>query len=189
METIKEKHYLFTDTATFSLFKSKEDQILINYKELRKVASGCLGMNSINDIEAFLEDPIEWLIEEYWNSFGRTYNPPHASHRVVFLSSNDVDLNAITKLQKEIKSLVKEMRTYAPTISKKGIKTNLKEESFFKYLNPKRADEFFALQDFVNASDVLLKNYNAQGTLNLVRFANGLRFNGTSVEINLYEFI
>lgn len=189
MVATKNKEYLFTDDATYNLYLKKEQKILINYKELRKIASSCLGLNSINDCEVFLGDPIEFLINSYWKKYASKYLPAHSNKRQAFLSNNTVNLNTITNLQKEIKSLVKEMQHHAPTIGKNGLKSNLKEESFFKFLNPNRKSEYEALQAFVTASNRLMSDYGASGSVNLLRFANGLKFDGSRIAIDAYKFI
>lgn len=183
------KEYLFTDLATYNLYKAKEDKIYSNLKELRKTASKVLGAGGIENHVEFMIDPIDYLINEYWFKFGKNHNPAHADKRKVFLNNNDVNLTVITSLQLEIQKLIKEMKDYAPIIHSEGVKSKLKEESFFKYLNPNKAKEYHALKNFVDASNELVNNYGASGAIHLLRFTNGLKMDGLRAAIELYKFI
>ena len=183
----KDKLHIYTDEATFEMYAKKQTSILDYWDTLEGFASFSLGEAPGDRIEYF-ENPTSYLVEKYFELYGK-YHPPISDHTTVLLASNKIDLNAVAGVKNNIKKLMQEMGEHSPTITKKGLKLNLKEESFKKYLNPNKVDEYEALKTFVDASNLLMDKYNASGSVNLLRFANGLKFNGSRITIDSYKFI
>jgi hypothetical protein len=185
----KDKVFLYVDNETFNYHKQKEDKIFSNVAELTAIARACLGDEGITDWIAFLENPIDTLVNSYWERYGHNFNPPSANWQDVFNRNNNVSLQRVTALQTEILALSKELKQYSPTINKKGVKRGLEIDAFKKYLAEDKAEKYYALKRFIEASDELLKHGLGSGTANLVRFAPSfLSFNGLKVKINLQKF-
>ena len=184
----KDKQHIYTDEKTFEMYAKKQRLILDYWNTLEGFASFSLGEAPADFIEYF-ENPVNYLVENYWELYGVKFNAPISDHTTVFLASNKIDLNAVAGVKNNIKKLMQEMGEHSPMITKKGLKLNLKEESFKKYLNPNKQLEYEALKAFVIASNELMDKYNASGSVNLLRFANGLKFDGSRIAIDNYKFI
>ena len=188
-QTEDKRVVLFNDTDTYNKHLSQENRCFGIVKELEVLVDAILGVDAVVDIKELLENPATYLIEQYWNLWASAVHPPHTNRERIFLSSNNIPLDTLNNYKKQFDASVKALVKYAPEVQKKGLKSNLKQEMFDKYLNPEKAEEYYILKDFLKYANKL-KKYNYSHDVNLTKYANGsLKISGLDAEINNYYFL
>jgi hypothetical protein len=185
---VKERVLVFNDQATFNSYKAKEGQLFKIVDELQVLADASLGLNKIGSWEKYVGNPANYLVETYWTLWGEKYNPPQTDRQQLFFNTNAIGIEHLNELKRNFDRLVMELRNYAPKITKTGVKSQLKQEQFNKWLNPEKEKEYFACLELIEASKKMLE-YNANAHM-LLRFYDGVRLSDTSELIpDYYRFV
>ena len=81
------------------------------------------------------------------------------------------------------------MGKYAPVFFDDGLSSRVSPNYFDRYLNPEKADEYFALKSFIDSAKELEK-HGANMPIHLLRFANNVQFgdNGAVIiDLNYFK--
>ena len=190
VKTKEEKQvYLYTDLTTFNTWKLKEDRLFEIVSQLQNISHDAIGPNGITDYKSFLSNPKEYLVSKFFDLFASMY-PPHINKEHTFETSTQVEIATIDSLKNKFDKLMSELNSYAPTITKNGLSSNLEEEQFFKYLNPNKSKEYYALVKFLESANALKEFGYNHGDINLMKYAyDKTNMVGVECKLNLTKFI
>ena len=188
MEVKDKKVLVWNDEATYNSYRLKEQKILQVVDDLIVLSNTSLGLNKVDSWIEYLKNPSEYLVQRYWQEYGLQFNPPHTDREKLFFNSVAIGPERLIELKASFDKLVLSMGKYAPTVTKKGLTSKLKKEMFNKWLNPEKANEYFACLELIEASKKMLP-YNANAHM-LIRFYDGVRLNDVSELIpDFYRFV
>jgi len=188
MEATKKKILVFNDQATWQTYEAKETALFKIVDELQVLADASLGLNKVDNWQTYVGNPAGFLVSRYWELWGEKYNPPQTDRQQLFFNANAIGIEHLNELKQNFDRLVMELRNYAPKITKAGVKSQLKQEQFNKWLNPEKEKEYFACLELIEASKKMLP-YNANAHM-LLRFYDGVRLSDTSELIpDYYRFV
>jgi hypothetical protein len=178
---------LYNDEATYKFYQDKEADLQKVVSKIEKIVDSSIGENLIDDYIALLENPIPFITDLYFNTWGCKVAPPNANRITVFESNTRLKVTRINDLKAKYDTLYKELDKHAPRVNKSGLNSNLKESSFDKFLDKSKEAEYKTLTNFLDAASKL-QEFRGGGVFNLVRYHPELRFKGTDVIINLTYF-
>jgi len=183
----RESIKLYTDMATYEVYKAKEVQIQNLVKKYNEIILSTIGDIKVN-YKDLLANPTEWICNKYWITWGSKNYPDTISKEQIFETATRLSVSRIKAIETKIDALTKEMGKYAPKWANDGILSNVYENYFDRYLNPEKAEEYNALKSFLDSAKELEK-YGANMPIHLLRFANNVQFgdNG-AVIIDLTHF-
>jgi hypothetical protein len=174
---------LYTDLATYQSYKKKEDELIKHFDKLEAVAVASVGDGVIKDYKLFYANPYEYLVDEFYDLYASLY-PKHLSKELVFENATKVSKGELENHKRNMERIKATMSKFAPEVTKNGLKINLKESDFDKYLNPEKEQEWKDLVSFIKAANKLSK-YGCNEQIHLMRYAlNKLQMDGLSVKIN-----
>jgi hypothetical protein len=162
---------LYTDLATYQSYKKKEDELIKHFDKLEAVAVASVGDGVIKDYKLFYANPYEYLVDEFYDLYASLY-PKHLSKELVFENATKVSKEELENHKRNMERIKATMSKFAPEVTKNGLKINLKESDFDKYLNPEKEAEYKAIISFIKASEKLAK-YGCSGSNYLMNFSNG----------------
>lgn len=180
---------LYNDTATFTIYEKRENELHKILKKLEDIADSTLGKNQIDNYKLMLSSPAEYFVEMYWELWAKKTSPPHFDKGLVFEAQTRVSKNELTNLKLQFDSVLNELGRFAPTVNAKGLKSNLKKEMFDKFLNEKKRNEYEALLSLLKSAKEMEVFGGCSGGINLMRFCgNRLRMEGLEIvpNYNLY---
>ena len=183
----RESIKLYTDMATFEIYKAKEVQIQNLVKKYDELILSTIGDIKVN-YKDLLANPTEWICSNFWTVWGSKNYPDTISKEEVFQRATKLSVSRIKDIQTKIDALTKEMGKYAPVFFDDGLSSRVSPNYFDRYLSPEKADEYFALKSFIDSAKELEK-YGANMPIHLLRYANNVQFDDDgAVAINLTHF-
>lgn len=180
---------LYNDTATFTIYEKRENELHNILKKLEDIADSTLGKNQIDDYKLMLSSVAEYFVSRYWELWAKKTSPPHFDKSLIFETQTRVTKNELTNLKLDFDKLMNELGKYKPTVNAKGLKSNLKKEMFDKFLNESKRSEYEALLSLLKSAKEMEAFGGCSGGINLMRFCgNRLRMEGLEIvpNYNLY---
>lgn len=167
--------------------EQRENELFAALEEMKAFYENAIG-KEVDDYVALLKDPATYLVQKYWSLYCEG-KPEHLDKGRVFYNETGVDSSVMEGLKKKFYKAFDLLRDSAPTITKKGVKSNLSKEGYYLELDAEKKDEYMAYKAFVDAARVLEEKYGARGGYNLVRFADKLIYeNMNEVKPDPYKF-
>ena len=184
----KKKVFLFNDTATYNTHKRKEDAVFKAFDKLVDVYRSCISTTDEIDYKALVEYSEDYILKSYWEKWGKQNAPGNADPLVVFETFTKVNISTVTDYKHRFQKDYDSMQVSPPTITKSGLKSNLKQSQFDKYLSDDKANEYNALNNFLDAMNEL-EVYGSGSQIKFVGFHPALRIDGLNLIINKHNFI
>jgi hypothetical protein len=158
--------------------KKIEANLFDTISELQGVARRVMGPSyQIPDLKAFLNNPFDYLVDEFWKAHLK-HLPAHLDRAYTFQNSVQISPVPVDNLRKDFEAGMKALGKYAPTITKAGYKSGLKEGDFDIYLDPAKSEEYDILIAFIDFAKILLERHHPTGPKHLQRFARNLMVMG-----------
>ena len=180
--------FLYRDEATHTVFKNREETVLKTFDKLKDIVISSVGDDVKINYKQLAENPIEYITELYFLTWGFKSYPPNADRKNVFANATRIPISTISNLKAKLDTQLADMQKYKPIFHDDRIATNVSPNYFDRYLNPEKADEYFALKSFIDSAKELEK-YGANMPIHLLRFANNVQFDDDgAVAINLTHF-
>jgi hypothetical protein len=178
---------LFHDSATFEIYKAKEIQIENLVNKYDEIILSTIGDIKVN-YKDLLANPVEWICNKYWTTWGSKNYPDTISKEEVFETATRLSVSRIKAIETKIEAVTKELGKYAPVFFDDGLSSRVSPNYFDRYLDPEKADEYNALKSFLDSAKELEK-YGSNMPIHLLRYANNVQFdNDGAVAINLTHF-
>ena len=184
--TKTERTLLYNDETTFLNYKKNEDLMFKALNNIESHYKQCM-VSAPTNYKHLLDNVPQTLVFEYWSAYCMSYLPEHLDHEQIFESQTRITVFALEQLQNQFWMYYNKLGDHKPTINAKGVVSNLKQESFNRYLNPAKKDHYKSLKDFIDSAKALEK-YGANGGINLIRYSSDLLLNGLEVQINYNNF-
>jgi hypothetical protein len=187
----EKREFLYFDSEEQQKFLEVEEE---SNKELKKIVDlvyQVLGTSAKIDFEALIENGLPFLINDYKKRY-LEYLPPHVDFDKVVRSQVPIDLEQITKVIDNYKSLVSRLGEDKPNISTAGKhKTNITEENFKKYLTLEKTAYYKYMNDFIVLAE-RIKDFKEPVDYNhiVIRFFNqkGIRIIENKLVLDLPFF-
>ncbi len=174
-------------TEEFKTFSVLEEKVKRAVDELKGIAGKVLNKNKVEDWNSYLNDPLEYLAQRYFELYGKN-EPPNAMPLRFLKSKVDIDERRLKIANNTFWQSSQRMREYAPIIEDTRVVFNLKEEDFNIYLNPEKKADYDAVKTFFDAAMALKEKGLGKTSINLVRYAEGVVMGNNGAEINPYYF-
>lgn len=175
------------DSYNYERLKDLEHQAIQEYETLKHIADAALGLDHVQMPRFLKADSTKYLIDTYANLWLQAY-PDHLDRKVLFLSQTNTDLQALQNAHKRYNELITELASYAPTMNIKGITSNIKKASFYKYLPAEKYDHYVAVQNLLDAIDEVRKYNGVSSQIYLLRAFPDLLASGLDLAINTSKF-
>ena len=184
LESIK----LYTDEATFKLFKAKEEQIEKLVGKYEEIIESTIGNIKI-DYKLLTYDPIKYVTEAYFEVYGKNIAPDSANKVSVYESASRLSVSRLTDIKGKIESLSNEMGKYAPIFNEWGSASRCSLNFFDRYLNIEKAEEYNTLKTFLESVKELEQYGSGNNRSGLLRCHSSLMWSGIEIVINPQYFI
>ena len=135
---------LYTDMATFEVYKAKEVQIENLVKKYEDIILSTIGDIKVN-YKDLLANPTEWICNKYWDVWGKSNFPDTIPKEQIFQTATRLSISRITNIETKIDALTKEMGKYAPVFFDDGLSSRVSPNYFDRYLNESLAE---SMKDF-----------------------------------------
>lgn len=175
------------NASEYQRFKALDTQVLELVIKLKQVAETTTGLKEISNLKSYLDNPLQYLENEYWALYSSLY-PPMAQKSKVFADNSLIKVGEINHLASTLHNVIGQMHKHKPTITETELISGLKEENFNIYLSPTRANHYRSLVRFIKAVDDLRK-FEEVSSAHLVRGTNSLIFDNLDVKIQTNKFI
>lgn len=180
---------LYNDTAKFERYKSIENDLKLALSKLKNIADKSLGYNSIDNLKTFVATPTNYIVNRYWEKYGSAFNPENSDLVEVYERNNKWNVATIDLFKSDFDLLHKRLGEYAPTLTAKDIKYNVKKPIFDVYLSEDKRSHYECLERFLSVSQELRTYEKCQGDISLMRYApQNLRVIGLDVQILKDQF-
>jgi len=176
---------MYNDEATYKYFKAVEDKCRVAIDKLTLMADVSIKEGAIEDYSEFLENPMEYMTQAYWNQWGVKYNPPHADKYAVFVNSSNISASDVRAQTEDYLKASKELSKRAPIVGK-SIVYNVKKEDFDVYVNEDRMSEYKATANLVKALKAFQKEMGSNDNFHVCRWSN--HNIDTNLDIKYYNF-
>ena len=179
---------LYTDMATFEVYKAKEVQIENLVKKYEDIILSTIGDIKVN-YKDLLANPTEWICNKYWTVWGSKNYPDTIPKTQVFETATRLSVSRITNIETKIDALTKEMGKYAPVFFDDGLSSRVSPNYFDRYLNESLAEHYFALKKFL-ASAKDLERFGADQHIHLLRYGNNLQLGDDGkvvIDLNFFK--
>ena len=167
--------------------EQRESELFGSLETMEAMYKKAIGKD-VDDYVALLKDPSDYVVQKYWSLYCSD-KPEHLDKTRVFTLETGIDPSVMEAQKKGFYRAFDLLRDSAPTITKKGVKSGLKEEDYYLELDEDKKEEYEAYLAFVNAAKVLEEKYGAKGGFHLVRVADKLIYeNMNEVKPDPYLF-
>ena len=188
-KTVKEERIvLYNESGMYNTALQTENELFETYDSLLEIATSVMGVKAKDSMVEIIQDPTNFLIEKYWELGADKLFPIGTDKAVVFELLHVGKVLHLNELKNKFDIGMRTLQGNAPTLTKNGLKSNLKQSSFDKYLNNDKREEYTALLSFIKSAKRLEK-YGASGTVNLLRYSNKLKFQGLDIVVNNSYFL
>ena len=177
--------FMYNDQASFKAYKKFEDACMEAIDGLTEVAETSIKVGCVTDYKAFLEEPLEYLAETYWNTWGKDYHPPIADRMDVYLTSSKVSLNKLETLIAKYKSNAQSLGDKAPLLGDK-VARQLTIDMFAVYVAENKEAEYKATQSLIKAVKKYTQVCGSNENYHISRFT--LHNVDTDLEPKYYNF-
>lgn len=174
------------NASEYQRFKAMDSQVLELVTKLKQIAETTTGLKEISNLKSYLDNPLQYLENEYWALYSSLY-PPMAQKSKVFADNSLVKVGEINHLASTLHNVIGQMHKHKPTITETEVVSGLMESNFNVYLSPTRANHYKSLVKFKKAVDDL-RQYEEVSSTHLVRGTNSLIFDNLDVKINTALF-
>lgn len=171
----------------YRIAQQREKELFNALEEMESIYKEAIN-EEVNDYVGLLKEPVNFIVEKYWSLYCKD-KPQHLDKARVFNADTGIDLNRLEGAKKAFYKAFEGLKDSAPTITKKGVKSNLNNEDYCLYLDESKKEEYDDLVAFVEAANTLREKHGAFGGMNLVRFANKLQMDNAGwVKVDMYHF-
>ena len=181
--------FLYRDEATHTVFKNREETVLKTFDKLKDIVVSTIGDDIKINYKQLAENPIEYITELYFLTWGFKSYPPNADRKNVFANATRIPISTISNLKAKLDTQLRDMQKYAPVFHADKIATNVSPNYFDCYLDSKKADEYNALKSFLDSAKELRK-YGSDMPIHLLRYGNHLEMNNNGeviIDLNYFK--
>ena len=187
----KEKVFLFCDENTYLTYKKSEDEMFKALDHIKRLYVQCI-VSGPEDYKTLLENVPNTFVHDYWRFFCMSYMPEHLDKENIFEQQTKITVLALEQLQSQFWMYHKKLGEHRPKITAKGVTSNLKKDSFNKYLDPEKADHYNVLKRLLEVAQDMEKYssniFTDRHTLR--KYSDGILMNDNSeLVINYYKFL
>ena len=177
------KEFLYLDQDSYNYNLDQEKKIFDLFNEIKAQVISTLGEYEINYLD-LIDSPVTYLVGNYWIEFANRPKHIEANKEIICVSDTHLNIPLLKKNVTTFKRALADMGKYAPALNKKGLKSKLNKDDFKKYLDPKKAKHFKAVQKLYEASQEI-KEFSPQVVeINILRYCEGFVMNSFNLEIN-----
>ena len=110
-------------------------------KVIDAIAEKSIGGAAIDDYNALLTNPIEYLSELYWAKYGDKF-PDNSDRKATYLRQSTFSVSQILSITDAINEAILKLRDHRPIIDGSSIKSGLKESSFNTYVHKSKEESY-----------------------------------------------
>ena len=183
-----ERILLGNDTRALTHVTSLENRLRYLLSKMNVIAEDTVGKGMIASQTDFIAEPLTYLSELYWEQASQ-YHMSNSSRVDVFLATGKTTSAQINSMGSESRDIMRQLGKNKPTLSKKGIVSNIKREDFNVYVDESKVETYRNTIKLLNISKKLGLSDTFSQKYDVERFSNRalMVVNGELV-INIQEF-
>ncbi|MDB4127221.1 hypothetical protein N9562_00410 [Flavobacteriaceae bacterium] len=148
--TVK-KDFLFNDEKGYNNAILEENNCIDAIERLTLLAESTIKEGCIEDYEAFLNDPMRYMIDVYWNVWGYKYNAPNSDKRRVYLTSSNINVSDVDNYTMKYKDSVSKLGANKPVLKGNKVERVITKESFDMFVTESKKAQYKASTDLIKA--------------------------------------
>jgi len=178
--------FMYNDKATYKYFKDIENACKDAVRKLEVMANVSIGEGAVQNYSEFLENPMEYMTQSYWEKWGSKYNPPHADKYKVFVSSSNIAIADVKEQTEIFVKSVSKLGKKAPSI-KKAISFKVKEGDYDVFVAEDKIEEYNATMSLIKAIKKFDKVVGSNDNFHLARWSNRAITTDLKVDVSRFK--
>ena len=148
------KPVLFRDETMLARMQQIEKSLFDNYIKLNAIFESVVGKNKVKNWSDVLLNAEDFIINLYWDTHGKQYNPIGSDRKKVLVNTTSINLARVYNLAGEINNALKQMGQFSPSLGKKIIST-IKPEMFDRTLKDGLEAQYAVVENIVNSANAM----------------------------------
>ena len=182
------KTFLYNDITKYNAAVVIENKGINAIEKLTLIADASIGEGSIKDYTEFLSNPMNYLVEGYWNKYGQKYNAPNSNRLRVFLTSTGIKATDVEFYAKQYNDSVKALGSdLSPILEGKKFDRSVTMDKFNVFVSEAKNESYEATLNLIEAINKYKETMPVSGGFHLARFTmNTVKHTG---ELDMNKFI
>ena len=181
------KKLLYTDDKAEIALNNRVSLINSQVKTLQSLFKDTTGSSS-ESLQELLDNGSKGFLEAFIKNYGSMF-PPIANMQLIFQQQTGVTTGQIDGKIKAIKDLIKKNGNNV-NVGKKLVKANVYEETYKRYLDDKKAEDYYLAKELLEVVENVKAKHKYSGHAHIQRFApmSWYRTDGNKLSLNLQYF-
>ena len=148
---VVKKDFLFNDGKGYDNAILEENNCIDAIERLTLLAESTIKEGCIEDYEMFLSNPLEYMIQSYWNVWGYKYNAPNSDKKRVFLTSSNINVNDVISYTQKYNDSISKLGANKPVLEGNKVERTITKESFDMFVTESKKAQYKASTDLIKA--------------------------------------